>query len=120
MAEARTYQRYDFLAMAVIKAENGRKVNISTLVENISKKGVCLHTYQPLEPDSNVVLELTFTTRSGRKAKAYIKGSVARLTREDDVNIIGVSFDDEITADNHPVLYKYFNKGTVRMVIKNK
>jgi hypothetical protein len=38
MAEARTYQRYDFLAMAVIKAENGRKVNISTLVENISKK----------------------------------------------------------------------------------
>ncbi len=118
MVEARTYQRYDFLAMAVIKAENGRKVNISTLVENISKKGICLHTYQTLKQESNIVLELTFTTRSGKKAKAYIKGTVARVTREDDVNIIGVSFDEEITADNHPVLYKYFNKGVVRMVIK--
>ena len=32
MAEARTYQRYDFLAMAVIKAENGRKVNIPSFL----------------------------------------------------------------------------------------
>ena len=120
MVEARTHHRYDFLAMAVIKAENGRKVNISALVENISKNGICLHTYQSLKLESNIILELTFTTRSGKKAKAYVKGIIARLTREDNVNILGVSFNEEITVDNHPVLYKYFNKGAIRMIIKNK
>ena len=120
MTEARTHQRYDFLAMAVIKAENGHKVNKSALVENISKNGICLHTYQPLKPDSNIILELIFKTRSGKKARAYVKGKVSRLTREDDVNILGISFYEEIAADNHPVLYKYFNKGVVKMVIKNK
>jgi hypothetical protein len=117
MVEARTHKRYDFLGLAVIKAQNGHRINISALVENISKKGMRLHTYQSFTPESNIVMELSFTTRAG-KAKAYIKGKVARSDRDDDINVIGVSFDQEISSDNHPVLSRYYDKGIVRMVLK--
>lgn len=110
--------RYEFLATAEVYSEGDSHKRLTAIVENISKNGLRLRTYDPIKIGTKVSIQLTFTIRTGGKARSLLKGRVSRLYRKNDNYFMGIAFDREITLDSNPKLFHYFSKGRIKFILK--
>ncbi|GBD98702.1 PilZ domain protein [bacterium BMS3Abin07] len=114
--DARKYPRYQLIATAVIRTENDYRKRISSLIENISLNGIGLRTYRHIDSGTETSVELIFMTRRGMKAIANVKGRVAWISQKNDFFSLGISLDEEVSREKHPILYEYYSKGVTRYI----
>jgi len=111
--DRRRYKRYQFHAVALIKPKTGGdSTPVPTLTENISLSGIEFHSYVDIEENTPVQVEIRFTDPQGNPASVTVDGKIVWVSYRGDHSAMGVEFDKELSAENHPVLYRYYERSS--------
>jgi|Deesub1362A_J573_1020465.scaffolds.fasta_scaffold37904_2 hypothetical protein len=101
----RKHKRFPLFAIAELKCGNK---SITTMVDNISLQGIGLYSLKPLELGARVEIQIKFISTEGDEKSDTLTGTVVWSLRRDDIYMMGIVFDSELTSEEHPNLYNHW------------
>jgi c-di-GMP-binding flagellar brake protein YcgR len=119
MRNRRWYKRIVVSGNATLKfKKRGEIKSIQTLIANISLTGIGLYSYSSIKVDTKVSVATNFISFKGRLKKDSIEGRVVSNRKIGYTHFLGIQFDEEITAQNQPSLFKRLKYPFKRFISK--
>jgi len=87
--------------------KEGEIQSIQTLITNMSFRGIGLYSDSSIIIGTSVSITINFISLSGGVKTDSIKGRVITIRKIGDTHILGIRFNEEITAQNQPSLFKH-------------
>jgi c-di-GMP-binding flagellar brake protein YcgR len=116
----REYNRYSILARANIVVKNEiNSVAINTRISDISETGLGVYSAELIGLGEEVSINIEFPDTEGDMKGDYIEGKVVWISMKDDVYYVGIFFDEKLSADKQPNLYRYFHEIIKKMIKSN-
>ncbi len=107
----RTHRRYSIFARVDIAIKNEIDPDtISAQINSISEVGLGLYSSEPIEHFTEISMNIEFFNVEGKKENDTIDGKVVWLSKQDDIYYLGVFFNEELSADKQPNLYRHFHR----------
>lgn len=108
MINRRQYKRIIISGSATLEfKKKGEIQSIQTLIANMSLQGIGLYSYSSITVETSVSITINFISLSGGIKTDSIEGRVINLSKIGNTHILGIQFDEEITAQNQPSLFKH-------------
>lgn len=107
MRNRRWYKRIVVSGNAILTFKNrGVTKSITTLIANISMRGIGLYSYSSIKVNTKVSITTNFISFRGRLKKDFIEGRVVSNKKIGYTHFLGIEFDEEISAEKQPSLFK--------------
>jgi hypothetical protein len=107
MISKRQYKRIIISGSATLEFNNIH--SIQTLIANISLRGIGLYSYSSIKVETNVSITIIFISSDGVLKTDSIEGRVVSNRKIGKTHFLGVQFNEEINAQNQPLLFKQIN-----------
>jgi len=107
MISRRQYKRIIISGSATLEFNNIH--SIQTLIANISLRGIGLYSYSSIKVETNVSITIIFISSDGVLKTDSIEGRVVSNRKIGKTHFLGVQFNEEINAQNQPLLFKQIN-----------
>jgi c-di-GMP-binding flagellar brake protein YcgR len=80
---------------------------IHAMAANISLSGIGLYSDSPLEPETEVSLNIHFISTGGIMKTVSLQGSVVFIKEIGDMYFMGIEFDEELNQEGQPSLHEH-------------
>ena len=108
MINRRRDKRIIMSGSATLKFEKeGEIQSVRTLIANMSLRGIGLYSDSSIIVGTSVSITIVFIALSGGIKTDSVEGRVIDVRRIENTHIMGIRFDEEITAQNQPSLFKH-------------
>jgi len=107
MISRRQYKRIIISGSATLEFNNIH--SIQTLIANISLRGIGLYSYSSIKVETSVSITINFISSDGVLKTDSIEGRVISNRKIGKSHFLGVQFNEEINAQNQPLLFKQIN-----------
>jgi c-di-GMP-binding flagellar brake protein YcgR len=105
MISKRQYKRIIISGSATLEFNNIH--SIQTLIANISLRGIGLYSYSSIKVETSVSITINFISSDGGLKTDSIEGRVINNRKIGNTHFLGIQFDEEINAQNQPLLFKH-------------
>lgn len=105
----RKWYRYHFFGTASVKVLKENTV-IDTTIADISFSGMGLYSPAPISEGKKVMIKISFINRSGKSCEDTATGRVDWQLKFGNTYLMGISFDEELTVINQPMLFKHLTE----------
>ena len=82
------------------------KAVVDTQIANVSFSGIGLYSPKPIANGREVKMEISFFDITGKIETATMKGSTMWHSKLGNSYLVGIRFNEELTASNQPLLFK--------------
>jgi len=104
--DTRNWYRYQFFGSASISFPKEEKV-ITATIANISLSGMGLYATSPVGKGKRVKIDISYVDKNGRVRENSATGKVDWQKRFLNMYLIGIKFDEELSASNQPRLLEH-------------
>ncbi len=105
----RKWYRYHFFGIASVKVLK-ENTAIDTTIADISFSGMGLYSPTPIGKGKKVMIKISFINRSGKSCEDTATGRVDWQLKFGNTYLMGISFDEELTIINQPMLFKHLTE----------
>jgi hypothetical protein len=105
----RKWYRYHFFGTASVQVLKENTV-IDTTIADISFSGMGLYSSAPIGKGKKVMIKISFINRSGKSCEDTATGRVDWQLKFGNTYLMGISFDEELTLINQPMLFKHLTE----------
>ncbi len=105
MQPKRRHKRYPLFAIAELRHKED---SITAMVDNISLQGLGVYCLKPIELGARVEVEIRFISAEGDEKSDTLHGTVVWNLRREDIYMMGILFENELSQEEHPHLYRHW------------
>jgi hypothetical protein len=105
----RKWYRYHFFGTASVKVLK-ENTAIDTTIADISFSGMGLYSPAPIGKGKKVMVKISFINRDGKACEDTVKGKIDWQLKFGNTYLMGISFDEELTVINQPMLFKHLTE----------
>ena len=105
----RKWYRYHFFGTATVTVLKENTV-IDATIADISFSGIGLYSPATIGRGKKVRIKISFINRSGKACEDTATGRVDWQLKFSNTYLIGISFDDELSATSQPMLFKHLTE----------
>src|SRR3989304_8444119 len=105
----RKWYRYHFFGTASVQVLKENTV-IDTTIADISFSGMGLYSSAPIGKGKKVMIKISFINRSGKSCEDTATGRVDWQLKFGNTYLMGISFDEELTVINQPMLFQVLQR----------
>ena len=89
--------------------DKGELRSIQALPCSISLQGLGVYADEPIKDDTSISVSIQFLSFDGMKTES-LEGRVVYNRNIGDIDFMGIQFQEEITSENHYLLYEHMQK----------
>ncbi len=108
-ADNRKWYRYHFFGTAAVKVLK-EITAIDTTIADISFSGMGLYSPAPIGKGKKVMIKISFINSSGKTCEDTATGRVDWQLKFGNTYLMGISFDEELTVINQPMLFNHLTE----------